>query len=216
MAYENYRFVAWANRTPITGERLGQMSTNIEQVREANDDKPQGLLKITNEILTAANGNITNNNIITVSSLSGTNVVSVSPNRFFRLTVAFPGIRLLSRGGENSVYTLTVCSGSTATNDSAIAAWDFTPPSYNYYANSTSPSLTIKTTASADKTVFGSGTYSFVTSSGVNGIINTAYCVGIRRTPGANSNFTPTYSLNVSSKPGFQFYVEDIGGAITA
>ena len=45
MAYENYSFVSWTTGTPITGDRLSQMSTNIEQVKDATDDKPQGILK---------------------------------------------------------------------------------------------------------------------------------------------------------------------------
>ena len=45
MAYENYTFVSWTDGTPITGDRLAQMSTNIDQVKDATDDKPYGLLK---------------------------------------------------------------------------------------------------------------------------------------------------------------------------
>jgi hypothetical protein len=45
MAYENYRYVSWASGTPITGERLSQMSNNIEQVKEATDDNPRGIIQ---------------------------------------------------------------------------------------------------------------------------------------------------------------------------
>ena len=44
MAYENYTFVSWSDGTPITSERLAQMSMNVEQVRDANDNKPNGIL----------------------------------------------------------------------------------------------------------------------------------------------------------------------------
>jgi hypothetical protein len=44
MAYENYYFVSWANGTPITGDRLNQMSINIEQVKDATSSSPKGIL----------------------------------------------------------------------------------------------------------------------------------------------------------------------------
>ena len=46
MAYENYSQVSWTDGTPITGDRLQQMSTNTQQVKEATDDAPQGVKKI--------------------------------------------------------------------------------------------------------------------------------------------------------------------------
>ena len=45
MAYENYATVAWTNGTPITADRLQQMSINSDQIKEATDDNPKGVIK---------------------------------------------------------------------------------------------------------------------------------------------------------------------------
>lgn len=220
MAYENYRFVAWANATPITGERLGQMSTNIEQVREANDDKPFGLLRITSN--TASPANISNQGQITLVSISSTNSVTVAPNRYFRLTINFPGVRLSNAGGENSIYTLTLWNGPNAAVGIQVASWEFTPHTYSYFPGSVGSNVnteTLKTNGGDHRSVIGAGVYSFVTTSPTSGLTNEAYSVSIKRTlnSGASNiaNFAP-YAINSSNTSPVQFYIEDIGGAVTA
>jgi len=52
MAYENYSFVSWTDGTPISSDRMAQMSMNIEQVRDFNDSKPAGVLQFI-EVTTA-------------------------------------------------------------------------------------------------------------------------------------------------------------------
>ena len=55
MAYENYFYVSWAAGTPLTSGRFEQMSLNIQQVKDASTDKPNGVLQFNQSSNASAN-----------------------------------------------------------------------------------------------------------------------------------------------------------------
>lgn len=115
MAYENYSFVSWSTGTPITSARLDQMSTNIEEVKNATDGYPRGILKLKQA---SSNVSITSNiftafELISLKNEGGSpdNRVTVEPDRYYRITLAFPGVVVANAGGEDSTYFLSFNQG---------------------------------------------------------------------------------------------------------
>ena len=86
MTYENYSFVFWTPATPITADRLSQMSTNTDQVKAATDDNPKGIIKLKNVITTSNTWNTFGTfDLIALEDETGSNgpnnTISVGINR---------------------------------------------------------------------------------------------------------------------------------------
>lgn len=220
MAYENYSFVSWSGVTPITSERLQQMSTNISQVKDATDDNPKGLLKI-KTITTGTFGPYTNfnteNEIIALENEGGggvNNLVTVETNRYYRFTLSFPGITVNNAGAEDSTFLIKIAQGTTSAS-SEVVTWKVTPHTYTYIntasANANISNHALKTPSSYPSKI-GAGVYSFVQDSLSSGITNQRYYVSITRDDGASVNNAPSFSILGTER--IQLYVEDIGGSV--
>lgn len=223
MAYENYSFVSWADGTPITGERLAQMSTNIEQVKDATSDKPNGIIKF--KTVTASPGSWTNfseNLIISLSDESGTggadNRVTISSNRFYRVTLHFTGFVINDKGAEDSYYTIKLCEGTFGGANTTLQQYRMTPHAFTYIDVSTLGSgATIAQHSlknGAYDTRIGAGTYSVILQSNSAGFSNQTYFASVKRDQGASSNNAPSYSVPASVGNELQFYIEDVGGTV--
>lgn len=223
MAYENYTQISWTDGTPITGDRLQQMSTNTQQVKESTDDNPQGVKKLTT--VTSTVGPFTDyqsaHEIINLKDNSGTgggdNRVTVGASRYYRVTVNFPGFTVDTKGAEDSTYILTIRSGVSGGANTVISTSSFTAPPFTYIdvstlgANATIANNVLRNNSYDSK--FGAGSYSVVLASNVSGFQNGSFFVAVDRNPGASSNNLPAYSVVVSSGTiPLQMYVEDIGG----
>ena len=223
MAYENYSFVSWSDGTPITGDRLAQMSTNIEQVKDATDDKPQGVIKF--KTVTSNPGSwtdFTEHQIITLSDESGgggaDNRVTVAPNRFYRLTLNFTGFVIDAKGAEDSTFNVKLYEGEFGAANTALQNYRMTPPPFVYVdVNVSGNAATISDLIlknNAYDTRIGAGTYSIVLQSDSSGFSNKSYFVAVKRDQGNSSNNAPTYAVQASVGSELQFYIEDIGGTI--
>jgi hypothetical protein len=223
MAYENYSFVSWSSATPITGERLAQMSTNIDQVKDATDDKPQGVIKF--KTVTTSPGSwtdFTDHSIITLSDESGTggadNRVTVSSNRFYRATINFTGFVIDAKGAEDATYMIKICSGTFGGANTILQQYKFTPPPFTFIDvatlgnSATIANHTLKN--NAYDTRFASGMHSIVLQSNSAGFTNQSFFVSVKRDQGASANNAPAYSIPASVGNELQFYIEDIGGTI--
>lgn len=222
MAYENYTQISWTDGTPITGDRLQQMSTNIQQVKESTDDNPQGVKKLTT--VTSTVGPFSDyqsaHEIINLKDNSGTgggdNRVTIGVNRYYRVTVNFPGFTVDTKGAEDSTYLLTLRSGVSGGANTVISTFSFTPPPFLYIDISASVNATIANAAlrnNAYDSKFGSGSYSVVLASNVSGFQNSSFFAAVDRNSGASSANPPAYSVVVSSGTiPLQLYVEDVGG----
>lgn len=222
MAYENYTQISWTDGTPITGDRLQQMSTNIQQVKESTDDNPQGVKKL--KTVTSTVGQFTDfqsaHEIISLKDDSGTgggdNRVTIGVSRFYRVTVNFPGFTVDTKGAEDSTYLLTLRTGVSGSANTVISTFSFTPPPFTYIdvsvtANATIANNTLRNNAYDSK--FGAGSYSVVLASNVSGFQNSSFFAAVDRNSGASTNNLPAYSVIVSSGTiPLQLYVEDVGG----
>jgi hypothetical protein len=223
MAYENYTQISWTDGTPITGDRLQQMSTNTQQVKESTDDNPQGVKKL--KTVTSTVGPFSDfqsaHEIISLKDDSGTgggdNRVTIGASRYYRVTVNFPGFTVDTKGAEDSTYLLTLRSGVSGSANTVISTLSFTPPPFTFIdvstlgANATIANNTLRNNSYDSK--FGAGTYSVVLASNVSGFQNSSFFAAVDRNSGASANYAPAYSVVISSGTiPLQMYVEDIGG----
>jgi hypothetical protein len=219
MAYENYRFVSWSNGTPITGDRMAQLSTNIEQVKLATDDRPQGVIKYSK--LTAlqsyAAGNVAENTLVNLrdDTPSGSdNRVSADSDRYVRLMVTFPGIKITARGAEDTRYELTIKQGlDTDPSPVTLAKFYLNPHLYAFYdvATNGASTETIDVRSSGNDVYFGAGSYSTVIDSST-GLTNVNFFVSVKRVANSDMANSPGYTVMSSSTSPLEFYAEDIGG----
>lgn len=226
MAYENYNFVSWSDGSPLSSNRLGQMSINIEQVKDVVDDKAQGIIKM-NQIESQSPNATGYSNFITVG-VQGNEIiylknesptgpdrrVSIADNRYYKLTVNVPAITIKGRGAEDSRYVIAIWEGTGfAEPNLLLASWEVSPAPYGFFdvsANANVSTLSVKTTSYPTK--IGAGVYSVVQSTASQAITNKSFFVSIGRLPGANSNNAPNWVVEANSSSPLQFYVEDVGG----
>jgi hypothetical protein len=220
MAYESYSFVSWTAGTPLSYDRLGQMSTNISQVKDATDDNPKGVIKfktISSTSFGPYSTNATEHEIIALENSGAVNnLITVPANRYYRLVLNFPGLRINAPGGEDSTFQIAIYEGNTSAKATIGAVWNITVPPY-IYLNSASgvPSTataTLKTTNSYP-TIVGAGTYAVVLESSAAGVLNKRYYASIKRTAGASSNNLPSFTV-LTNDAKLQLYAEDIGGSL--
>lgn len=213
MSYENYSFVSWTTGTPMTSDRLQQMSVNIEQVRDANDDKPKGLLKIkqstTNVVISNTNA-FTPLELISLADEGGgtDNRVTADNNRWLRVTLTFPGFLVNAAGGEDATYYLELNQGQYGGVVSKKANFQFNSGALVFVNTATSSASVSNLTIDPNK-LFGAGTYSVVIQS--TGFVNETFHVKAGKVQGVSNNNASGYSI-IASNSVMQFYVEDIGG----
>jgi hypothetical protein len=219
MAYENYTQVSWNNGTPITADRLQQMSDNTQQVKDATDDNPRGLIKI-KEVATNISHNTMNtyHEIISLKnegSGNPNNSVSLGPSRYIKVTLTFPGIKISAPGQEDSVYFLRVSQGNPASTADTLCSWRMAQPIHTYLdASATASPTTANTTVRSGgaPVYFGAGSYSFVTTTGAGISAATGtFNVEIYRDSGNSTANASTFVIPCSESK-MQLYVEDIGG----
>lgn len=221
MAYENYTQVSWTPATPITADRLGQMSENTQQVKDATDDVPRGVIK-----LKEVTGSLTYNTMNTYHEIinlknegigNPDNSVTLPASRYARITLNFPGIKVAAPGQEDSVFILKVTQGNISAAPTTICTWRISQPIHTFLdASTTNPPTTANTQVrgSSFPSYFGTGTYSHVitTGGGISGSAGTGiFNVEIQRDSG-NSAANPTTFIIPCSESKMQMYVEDIGG----
>jgi hypothetical protein len=224
MAYENYSQVSWTDGTPITGDRLQQMSTNIQQVKEATTDSPEGVKKLkTVTSNTASYTDFANTHeIINLSDESGTgggdNRVTISANRFYRVTLNFTGFVVDTKGAEDCTYILSLHTGTHGSANTMIYSARFTPSPFAYIdvstlgANATISNIALRNNSYDSR--FGAGSHSVVLQSNISGFSNEVFFAAINRIQGASATNAPAYYVPASSTvQPLQMYVEDIGGA---
>lgn len=221
MAYENYTFVSWTDGTPLSSDRLAQMSMNLEQIRDANDSKPAGVL----EFIELTTGNVVSNTSNTDTQiLALTNPVgdadkrvTIDSNRYYKVTCVFPGFTVLGKGAEDCRLTLkifnAVQAGYSAT--SPVMEWNFTPSPHIFYNTAANANVvTSGATFKQDSGRVGAGTYSIYLESGA-GLNANSFSASVSRifgTSGATN--APQISVNPSSTEKLQLIVEDVGASV--
>jgi hypothetical protein len=208
--YTNYSLVTWTDLTPISSVRLNQMSTNIEQVKIFNEDKPKGLLKISNTVITngsSVSAEFANVKLASLDLVGGAdNRVTVESTRYYRLTLHLPGITQASSGGEDSRYEIRFCKGNGVSSGNTITTYTLNS-GIGTFINLVSGGANIANTTLRTGKTFGAGVYSSIYSSDE---VNESFFIEVQRIAGASSANPSTWALTDSSL--VQFYIEDIGG----
>ena len=217
MAYENYNFVSWTTGTPITGERLAQVSTNIEQVKDATDDKPQGIIKFKQDSTnTSSFSDYNEHELIKLADESGSsgpdNRVSVDGNRYYKVCLSFPGFYIKGKGMEDSTYKLRMYSGTFGGANTLITTYSFSPHTFDFFDTASNAS-TLQTTIKSVgyDTILGSGSYSYVLASNSSGLTGESFFVTVDRDQGTSTTNAPDYFVRANNS-SIQFYIEDVGG----
>ena len=221
MAYENYRFVSWTDGTPISSDRMAQMSMNIEQVRDFNDSKPAGVLEFieltTNNIVANVGGVSTSMLALSNPAGGSDQRVTISDNRYYKLTIVFPGFTVYAKGAEDSVLVLqawkAVSGGYSAT--SPLMEWNFTQSPHVMYNTASNANIASSgQTFRQDYARLGSGTYSIYLESG-GGLNAESFSVAVKRIFGTSgSTNAPQISVNPTATERLQLIVEDVGASI--
>jgi hypothetical protein len=214
MAYENYNTVAWSDGSPITSLKLAQMSTNTQQVKEVVDDKATGVLVFSQSTSQVPNAtgysNFTDNQIIALSANAN---ISISENRYYRITVNVPAITVLGAGAEDSRYVINIYNGSN-TSGSKIASWDVTPHTFSLInvATGTANIANEAVKSNSYPSRIGSGTYSVLQSTAGGALTNQNFILSVQRVQGLSANNAPAWRIEGSATAPIQIYLEDVGG----
>jgi hypothetical protein len=193
------------------------MSTNIDQVKIVNTDKPIGLLKIrtaTGDVSNGAGGIFANTKLIaltqeTEGNIAYDNRVTLDSSRYYRLTFICPGIQQLNSGGEDSTYYIRFRTGNTANTGTVLSQFVLNS-GVGAFVSIANGAANIESLTLRSNIVFGAGTYSYVFQ-GNSALINQSHIVELERTaPAGNANATGWTVLGSSGR--MQFYIEDIGG----
>jgi hypothetical protein len=208
--YVNYSIVSWTDVTPISSIRLNQMSTNIEQVKIANEDKPRGLLKISNTVITngsSSSAEFANIKLASLDLVGGIdNRVNIDSDRYYRLTLSIPGISQILAGGEDSRYEIRFCKGNGVSTGNTITTYTLNS-GVSTFINLAGGSASVANTTVRSGITFGAGVYSTIYT-GLQP--NESFFIEIQRIAGASSLNASTWALSSSSL--MQFYIEDVGG----
>jgi len=221
MAYENYSFVSWTDGTPISSDRMAQMSMNIEQVRDFNDSKPSGILEFieltTNNVVSNVGNTSTSMLALTNPNGGSDQRVTIPDNRYYKVTIVFPGFTVYTKGAEDSLLTLqawqAVSSGYSAT--SPLMEWNFTQSPHIFYNTASNANVAASgQTFKQDYSRIGSGTYSIYLESG-GGLNAASFSVSVKRTFGTSgSTNAPQISVNPTATERLQLIIEDVGASI--
>lgn len=221
MAYENYSFVSWTDGTPISSDRMAQMSMNMEQIRDYNDSKPAGVIEFseTTSANVVANVGSSSTSIIALTNPDGGSDqrVTISENRYYKVTVVFPGFTVYNKGAEDSVLTLQVWNdiSNNYESTSPIMEWVFSPSPHMFY-NTASNANVAATSGSfkADYGRVGAGTYTLYAESG-GGLNAESFSASVKRTFGTSgSTNAPQISVNPTATERLQIIIEDAGASI--
>lgn len=218
MAYENYTFVSWSDGTPITGDRLQQMSLNMEQIRDNNDNKPDGLIQLISSTSATVLANVVanNNSIIQLTNPNdgADQRITIAASRYYRVTCHFPGFQIDGKGAEDSSLQLKIYDVATGFDAaSPIMQYNFSPGPHILHDTAADANVAANAAIfTSDSRYVGAGTYSVVASSG-GGINLRSFSVVVKREfGGSGSSNAPTISVTASAARKLQLYVEDIGG----
>ena len=221
MAYETYSTVSWADGTPISSDRLQQMSSNTDLVKTVTDNYARGILSY--KSTTAAGSAITDSTSTVLITLDNQGAgldyrLTAATNRFIKITFNTPGLELIN-GDENYNYYYRLWPSTDGTG-THIAEWNIGIPGQDAMTGATVNVL--DTPGGASKSVLlasgltamtapkkvGGGTFAVLVDSGATGITNQTYSITVARTGG-----TASYKRIGDSVPT-QLYAEDCGASV--
>jgi hypothetical protein len=189
MGYTTYSTVSWSDGTPISSDRLQQMSTNSEAIKTTTQGYSQGILafkEISSDV--PVSPFIVDDTAEPVIALDGDNALQVGANRWIKFTFTTPGVKIDTGADEENQYHFRLVAG-TAHGTGTIAEWNFGVPDSN---------------GMGAKQIAG-GSYTVVIDSG-SGISSQVYTLFVKRDGG-----TAAYKVLASNVSKTQLFAEDCG-----
>lgn len=220
MAYETYSTVSWSDGTPISSDRLQQMSSNIDLVKTVTDNYARGVLSYKSTAgLGSAINDATETILIALDNLSGglNYTVTAASERYIKITFNTPGL-LVANGDENCNYVYKLKPNADGTGV-AVAEWHFGMPGQdvmdgasatvtdNSSANQVVLLASGLTVMAADKKV-GGGTFAVLVDTGATGLTNQEYSITVQRSI-AGTAIYKRIGVVVT-----QLYAEDCGATV--
>ena len=192
MAYETYSTVSWSDGTPISSDRLQQMSTNTEAIKDTTDGFGQGVLSYqTRQTVSATPVAAASVFVIALDSggtagheVSGNRLVTIGASRLLKITFNVAGVDFDGADTGDNDYHFKLVEGDAYTS-TQVALWYFDAPS------------------SAKKVAGGSYSVMVPSSTGFNAV---EYTVFMKRESGA-----PDYNTFATSLAKTQLIAEDCG-----
>ncbi len=194
--YTTYSTVSWSDGTPISSDRLQQMSTNSEAIKTTTQTYAKGVLARQTKGATIPGDPIDDtsaNEIIGFSQtgtgydISGDSRLTVGANRLFRITLTIPAVDFAGLDAGDNDYYFKLVSGSSS-SDTQVAQWYFGSP------NSATNGMKV-----------AGGDYSVLLESST-GITSQAYTVFMSRVAG-----TVGYQVYATTTAMIQLTAEDCG-----
>lgn len=218
MAFENYFYVPWSQGTPVSTQRLSQMSLNIEQVRVASIDKAGGILQMNSVTANSTSWNDFANAHSFIDLKDNTSTggvdqrVTIDTYRYYKVVLNMPALIVQGPGCEDSTFRIEIVNNTSGTAN-VIAGWRVVPPTFSYLnvAAATANIANEAVKSNTYVTYIGAATYSIVQTSGTGANVQVFYAQ-ISRDAGANTNNSPAFSIFANAASPIQLYVEDAGG----
>ena len=184
MPYDTYNPISWSDGTPISSDRLQQMSTNSDLIKTTTEAYSQGVLKYAES--STNSGNITDATATNIISFTG---LSVGSSRWVKFTFTTPGIKIDDGDDEENQYHFRLVEGTTY-GTGRIAEWNFGVPDSNDMGA---------------KQIAG-GSYTVFVDSSATGIDNKTYTIFVKRSGG-----TSVYKVLANATSKTQLFAEDCG-----
>ena len=200
MAYETYDAISWADGTPLTSDRLQQMSTNIGLVKTVTDGYSKGVLSWNEETsFSTSREDHALYEIIALKNIGGLDLrVTAEANRYIRFTFVIPGV-YIENGDENQSYFFRLIEG-TASGGSMVQEWLWVPEGGDVIV--ADDNITVQNAAK----LLNGGVMTVMHKSGATGITTQAYTVWMGRSGG-----TAAYRPQVNNGAKVQLWAEDCG-----
>ena len=193
MAYETYSTVSWSDGTPISSDRLQQMSTNTEAIKDSTDGFSQGVLSYQTRQTNVTPTDLASEQVIALDSgapltngheVSGNRLVTIGAGRLLKITFNIAAVDFAGAdSGDNDYHFKLVRGDAYASTQEVI--WYFDAP------------------GSAKKVAGGSYSVLLLSSTGITAA---AFTVFMKREGG-----TVGYNTFATSLAKTQLIAEDCG-----
>jgi hypothetical protein len=192
------------------------MTTNIEQVKAANLDKPIGIVRyntVSSDInIPIAGRTIQQDHSLVELKLDGAtdNRWTLESGRYYKLCLDLPPIEVQAPGGEDSTYTIAFSRGTFATPVGSVIRSYTLNSGIALFTNVHIGAANKSNTALQDGIRFGAGTYTCIFTGA--GEENVSFFAKITKTQGTSGGTNITNYSILNSESPTQFWLEDIGG----
>jgi hypothetical protein len=209
MGYETYDQISWSDGTPLTSDRLQQMSTNISLVKSVTDGYSKGILSWNEMTTPPSTIDDFGSHIVIQLHLDTTPTptvdrrVTVESNRFLKITFTTPGI-VIGDGDEDTKYFYQLRHG-TALDGQLKQEFMFVPEGGDIINSHTDIDP-----ATGNK-YLGGGTFSVLIDSLATGITSQDYTMWIGRTGSGTGSVYRPYMIGGAK---IQLWAEDCGTSL--